>query len=48
RVKQLIDDGVALAFAPNGRTFKEWATIPIPERELWHDLIAEAFEFAEK
>ncbi|MFT5196983.1 MAG: hypothetical protein ACI85U_004023 [Candidatus Promineifilaceae bacterium] len=48
RVKQLIDDGVALAFAPNGRTFKEWATIPIPERELWHDLIVEAFEFAEK
>lgn len=48
RVQELIGSGVAQPFAPNGRTFKEWAIIAISERELWHDLLEEALAFAEK
>ncbi|MFK7803376.1 MAG: hypothetical protein AB8G95_17205 [Anaerolineae bacterium] len=47
RVKELISSGVAQPFAPNGRTFKEWATIAVLDRELWHDLLEEALAFAE-
>ena len=47
RVKELIGSGVAEPFAPNGRTFKEWALVSLPEREVWHDLLEEALAFAE-
>ena len=47
RVKELISSGVAQPFAPNGRTFKEWAKIVPVKRELWHDLIQEAYVFVE-
>ncbi len=47
RVKELIANGVAQPFAPNGRTFKEWAKIVPVDRELWFDLIQEAFQFVE-
>ena len=45
RVKELIASGVAQPFAPAGRTFKEWAHIVPVKRELWYDLIQEAYEF---
>ena len=47
RVKELISSGVAHPFAPNGRTFKEWALIGLAEREVWFDLLQEAFEFVD-
>ena len=45
RVAQLIADGTGEPFAPNGRVFREWATIPDPNRRLWGRLLAEARDF---
>ena len=46
RVAELISDGTGEPFAPNGRTFREWATIPEPDPETWEQLLAEARDFA--
>jgi hypothetical protein len=46
RVKELIASQQALAFAPNGRTFREWAAIPLPDRNAWRALLDEAQDFA--
>lgn len=35
RVRRLIDDGRAEPFAPSGRPFREWATIPYGRRRTW-------------
>lgn len=48
RVRALIGSGLAQPFAPNGRTFKEWAKIVPVERKFWYDLIHEAYEFVNK
>ncbi len=45
RVTALIDDRVAQPFAPNGRRFKEWASVPGRDGELWSDLMHEALAF---
>jgi len=42
RVTALIDAGQAEPFAPNGRRFREWATIPFEQRRHWVGLIDEA------
>lgn len=46
RVQELLAAGDALAFAPNGRTFREWALIPERDAERWARLIDEALDFA--
>jgi hypothetical protein len=46
RVGELVDDGVGEPFAPNGRVFREWVTIPEPDRKTWEQLLAEARDFA--
>jgi hypothetical protein len=46
RVQELKDAGEATAFAPNGRTFREWALIASRDAERWHQLISEALDFA--
>jgi hypothetical protein len=46
RVRELIASGTALPFAPNGRTFREWAAIPQPDRDEWRALLDEARRFA--
>ena len=46
RVVELIDDGTGEPFAPNGRVFREWATIPAPNPAVWEQLLAEARDFA--
>ena len=46
RVAELIDSGRAEAFAPNGRRFREWVTIPGSKRGSWRRLLALAFETA--
>ena len=46
RVKELIDTGQAQPFAPNGRTFREWALIPDADEAIWTALIEEARTFA--
>jgi hypothetical protein len=46
RVRQLIHAGHSQPFAPAGRTFREWATVPIPDRRRWQALLAEARDHA--
>jgi hypothetical protein len=46
RVAELIAEGTGEPFAPNGRVFREWVTIPEPVPGLWEQLLAEARDFA--
>ena len=46
RVTELVDNGQGDQFAPAGRTFREWVSIPTVDRELWQTLLAEAVDFA--
>ncbi|MEU4290864.1 hypothetical protein AB0E63_21775 [Kribbella sp. NPDC026596] len=48
RVTELIECGTGDPFAPAGKVFREWASIPTPDRGLWTALLAEAVEFARK
>ena len=45
RVSELVEAGTGLAFAPAGRTFREWVAIPNEDEEHWSELIAEARTF---
>jgi hypothetical protein len=46
RVSELAATGQALPFAPNGRTFREWAAFPVADPAQWRALLAEARDFA--
>ena len=46
RVAELIADGTGDPFAPNGRVFREWVTIPEPAPAVWERLLDEARDFA--
>ena len=46
RVTELVEDGDGDPFAPAGRIFREWVSIPTTDRELWQTLLAEAVDFA--
>ena len=46
RVEALIDDGLGEPFAPNGKVFREWVSVPKPEPSGWARLLAEALDFA--
>lgn len=46
RVSALIDSGIAEPFAPNGRSFREWASIRLEHRRRWGRLLDEALELA--
>jgi hypothetical protein len=45
RVNTLVAAGLALPFAPNGRTFREWAAFPAADPDEWRALLAEARQF---
>ena len=45
RVSALVATGQALPFAPNGRTFREWAAFPVADPGEWRALLAKAREF---
>jgi hypothetical protein len=45
RVAELIDDGVGQPFAPAGRVFKEWVSVPKPNRRKWRALLREGVTF---
>jgi hypothetical protein len=47
-VTDLIESGSGDPFAPNGRTFREWVSVPTVDRKLWTQLIDEAVNFARK
>jgi hypothetical protein len=46
RVEALIDDGTGRPFAPAGRIFRDWLSVPEPDRKRWRDLLAEGLAFA--
>jgi hypothetical protein len=47
RVNELVANGQALPFAPNGRTFREWAAFPVADPDEWSAALAEARSFAD-
>jgi hypothetical protein len=48
RVQELVRSGRALPFAPNGRVFREWASIPRPNRKQWTAMLTEARGFVSR
>jgi hypothetical protein len=46
RARALIDAGKAEPFAPNGRRFREWLTVPHRRHRSWPVLLEEALELA--
>ena len=45
RVDALIEEGVGRAFAPAGKVFREWVSIPEPDRGRWAALLDEGVDF---
>lgn len=45
RVAALIETGVGKPFAPAGRVFSEWVSVPVPDRRRWRDLLREGIAF---
>lgn len=45
RVKALIEAGEAAPFAPNGRTFREWALLIGHDADQWEKMLQEAIAF---
>ena len=48
RVTELVENGHGDPFAPAGKVFREWVSIPTVDRRLWQRLLAEAVDFARK
>ena len=46
RVTELVETGDGDPFAPAGKVFREWVSIPTVDRKLWQTLLAEAVDFA--
>ena len=46
RVRELVASGDAEPFAPNGRVFREWASVPELDEGSWRMLLAEGRAFA--
>ncbi|NUR05995.1 MAG: hypothetical protein HOQ22_09795 [Nocardioidaceae bacterium] len=45
RVAELVEGGHGDPFAPAGKVFREWVSVPDPDRQLWQTLLAEAVDF---
>ncbi len=45
RVQELIDQGVGQPFAPAGKVFKEWVSVPKRDRRRWRALLREGVAF---
>ena len=41
RVDELVASGVGRPFAPAGRTFREWVSVPDPDPDVWRALLIE-------
>lgn len=46
RVAELIANGRGEPFAPAGKAFREWVSIPNVDRGLWQQVLEEAVSFA--
>lgn len=45
RVAALIKAGVGKPFGPAGKVFKEWLSVPEPDRQRWQELLREGIAF---
>jgi hypothetical protein len=45
RVEQLVEAGVGKPFAPAGKIFKEWLSVPKPDAILWRKLLREGVAY---
>lgn len=45
RVQELIGQGIGQPFAPAGRVFKEWVSVPKRDRRRWRALLREGIAF---
>jgi hypothetical protein len=45
RVAELVASGVGQPFAPAGRVFREWVSVPVADRGLWRELLQEGIRF---
>lgn len=45
RVAELVASGLGQPFSPAGRVFREWVSIPKPDRSLWRALLEEGIVF---
>jgi hypothetical protein len=43
RAAALVGSGAAEAFAPNGRRFREWVSVPYSRKRSWPRVLDEAF-----
>lgn len=48
RVEELVSAGTGQPFGPAGRIFKEWVSVPKPDRKRWKSLLKEGIRFVEK
>jgi len=48
RVAEVIADRDGQPFAPAGRVFREWVSLPLADRHSWIALLAEAQQFASR
>jgi hypothetical protein len=48
RVSALIEAGIGRPFAPAGKVFAEWVSVPTPDRRRWRELLREAIAFVAK
>ena len=48
RVTELVENDHGDPFAPAGKVFREWVSIPTVDRRLWRTLLGEAVDFARK
>ena len=48
RVAELIEQGTGQPFAPAKKVFKEWLSVPKPDRRRWHALLNEGVSFVTK
>lgn len=48
RVAALIEAGIGRPFAPAKRVFKEWISVPTPDRRRWRSLLREGIAFVGK
>src|SRR5690348_18167667 len=45
RVEALVVASIGRPFAPAGRVFKEWLSVPDPDRRRWRELLREGVAF---
>jgi hypothetical protein len=48
RVEEIIDQGKGQPFAPAGKVFKEWLSVPKPDRRRWRTLLRESVAYVAK